>query len=166
MWRPFSKRGLAVAALALTTGLGVFADAALADEHQKFPAGEACDFGLTVDIAGGIKPVRTFVDANGNTVRTLQTGVGNQLTFTNVATNATIALPANGAVTKTVVNADGSQTVTLTGHNVLILFPTDVPAGPSTTLYVGRVVFTVDRDGVFTLKSTSGTAMDICAALS
>jgi len=29
------------------------------------------------------------------------------------------------------------------GHNVLILFPSDVPAGPSTTLYVGRVVFTV-----------------------
>jgi hypothetical protein len=48
---------------------------------------------------------------------------------------------------------------------VLILFPTDVPAGPSTTLYVGRVVFTVVGD-VFTLRSTSGTATDICAALS
>lgn len=63
-------------------------------------------------------------------------------------------------------NADGSQTVTLTGHNILILFPTDVPAGPSTTLYVGRVVFTVDANGVTTLKSTSGTATDICAAVS
>jgi hypothetical protein len=56
--------------------------------------------------------------------------------------------------------------VTLTGHNVLFLFPTDVPAGPSTTLYVGRVVFHVDTEGVFTLQSTNGTATDICAALS
>jgi hypothetical protein len=30
----------------------------------------------------------------------------------------------------------------------------------------GRVVFTVDVAGVFTLVSTSGTATDICAALS
>ena len=64
------------------------------------------------------------------------------------------------------VNADGSQRVTLTGHNVLILFPSDVPAGPSTTLYVGRVVFTVDVNGIFTLVSTSGTSTDLCAALS
>jgi hypothetical protein len=31
---------------------------------------------------------------------------------------------------------------------VLILYPTDVPAGPSTTLNVGRVVFTIDTQGV------------------
>ena len=66
----------------------------------------------------------------------------------------------------TVVNAGGSQTVTLTGNNVLIMFPSDVPAGPSTTLYVGRVVYTVDAGGVFTLVSTSGRATDLCAALS
>ena len=56
--------------------------------------------------------------------------------------------------------------MTATGHNVLILFPSDVPAGPSTTLYVGRVVYTIGTDGVFTLVSTRGTATDICAALS
>ena len=56
--------------------------------------------------------------------------------------------------------------MTLTGHNVLILFPSDVPAGPSTTLYVGRVVFTADVNGIFTLVSTSGTSTDLCAALS
>jgi len=50
---------------------------------------------------------------------------------------------------------------------VIILFPTDVPAGPSTTLYVGSVVYTVDRaSGVFTVKTHSGTTTDICAALS
>ena len=161
------KRRWVVAALASTTVFAVSTNAAIAAEHDVvIPAGTACDFDLAIDIAGGDQRVeRTFVDANGNPVRTLSAGVGSQLTFTNLSTNATIALPANGAVTNTLFNADGSQTVTLTGHNVLILFPTDVPAGPSTTLYVGRVVFTVGVDGVFTLKSTSGTSTDICAAL-
>jgi len=168
MWRSLSKRRSAVAAFALTTVFAVCAGAAVAAEHDVvFPAGTACDFDLAIDIAGGDQRVeRTFVDADGNPVRTLSAGVGSQLTFTNLSTNATTALPANGAVTNTVFNADGSQTVTTTGHNVLILFSTDVPAGPSTTLYVGRVVFTVGVDGVFTLKSTSGRKMDICAALS
>jgi hypothetical protein len=167
MWRSFSKRMSVVAALASTTVFAVSANAAIAAEHdQVFPAGIACDFELAVDIAGSDQHEHTFVDANGNPVRMLSAGVGSQLTFTNLSNDATIALPANGAVTNTVFNADGSQTVTVTGHNVLILFPTDVPAGPSTTLYVGRVVFTVGVDGVFTLQSTSGTATDICAALS
>jgi hypothetical protein len=41
-----------------------------------------------------------------------------------------------------------------------------VPAGPSTTLYVGRVAFTVGAGGAFTVVSTSGKATGICAALS
>ena len=53
------------------------------------------------------------------------------------------------------------------GHLVLIMFPSDVPAGPSTTLYVGRVVFDVDNaTGVFTLREARGNATDLCAALS
>ncbi|MFN8490788.1 MAG: hypothetical protein U0350_24565 [Caldilineaceae bacterium] len=49
---------------------------------------------------------------------------------------------------------------------MIILFPTDVPAGPSTTQYVGQVVYTVDAAGVFTLQQVSGQTTDICAALS
>jgi hypothetical protein len=165
MWRSFSKRVSVTAAVASTAALAVLPGAAAAAD-LTFPAGVACDFELALDVAGGDQHEHTFVDANGNTVRILSAGVGSQLTFTNLSNDATIALPSNGSVTNTVFNADGSQTVTVTGHNVLILFPTDVPAGPSTTLYVGRVVFTVGVDGVFTLKSTSGTATDICAALS
>jgi hypothetical protein len=167
MWTLFSKRTSAAAVVTLTAALAVSADAVAAEHDVVFPAGEACEYELALDIAGGDKRVeRTFVDADGNPVRMLSAGVGAQLTFTNLANDATIALPANGAVAHTVLNADGSQTVTTTGHNVLILFPTDVPAGPSTTLYVGRVVFTIDAAAVFTLQSTSGTARDICAALS
>ena len=168
MWRSISKRMSVAAAVASAGVLALSADAALAAPvHLEFPAGTACTFGLAVDGAGGDHQVtREFADADGNIVRMLSAGRGFQLTFTNLSSGAKLALPANGAVTHTVVNADGSQTVTTTGHNVLILFPTDVPAGPSTTLYVGRVVFTVSVDGVFTLVSTSGTATDICAALS
>ena len=47
------------------------------------------------------------------------------------------------------------------------MFPTDVPPGPSTTLYVGQVVFTFDNEtGFTTVQENEGTATDLCAALS
>jgi len=94
-------------------------------------------------------------------------GKGFNLTFTNLSTGKSLTLDSNGSVQIKKDNGDGTQTVTNLGHNVIILFPTDVPAGPSTTLYVGSVVYTVDRaSGVFTVKTHSGTTTDICAALS
>ena len=131
------------------------------------PAGVACaGFGLRVEIWGNPNRVyRQFIDDNGNIVRQLSAGKGNTLAFTNLLTGKQLWLQPNGAVEHVVLNPDGSYTSTDTGHNVLVLFPTDVPAGPSTTLYVGRVVFAVDTTGVFTLQSVSGTSTDICAAL-
>jgi hypothetical protein len=128
-------------------------------------AGIACDFALRVDILGGTQVQKTF-DKHG-TLRTLSAGKGSALTFTNTATGATLSLQPNGSVSRTTTpNSDGSTTVVVTGHNVLIFFPTDVPAGPSTTQYVGRVVYTVDSAEVFTLQQVSGRSTDICAALS
>ena len=134
-------------ALAVAAALALPGGAAQAQSHDAvLPAGQACSFALGIDFGGSGKRVeREFVDAEGNLVRILSAGVGSQLTFTNLS--------------------NGTQTVITTGHNVLILFPTDVPAGPSTTLYVGRVTYTVDANDVFVLQSTSGTATDICAAL-
>jgi len=106
------------------------------------PAGSACTFELRIDGSGGNQVYREFLDKNNNIVRTLTAGTGSALTFTNVGTWVT------------------------TGHNVLILFPTDTPAGPSTTLYVGRVVFTVDASFNFALQQNNGQATDICATLS
>ena len=168
MGKSVNKRMSVAVAAASMAAFAVSADAAVAASfHLEFDAGVACTFGLAVDGAGGGEGVtRTFVDADGNTVRIVTAGRGSRLTFTNLSSNETFALPATGAVTNTVVNADGSRTVTLTGNNVVILFPSDVPAGPSTTLYVGRVVYTADANGNFTLVSTSGTATDICAELS
>jgi hypothetical protein len=131
------------------------------------PAGLACaDFDLRVEIWNNPNRVfKEFKDQNGNVVRMLTAGKGSTLAFTNLLTNEKLLLRPNGAVEHIALNPDLSQTWTITGHNVLVLFPTDVPAGPSTTLYVGRVVYTVDTSGVFTLQSVSGTSTDICAAL-
>ncbi len=54
-----------------------------------------------------------------------------------------------------------------TGHNVIIMFPSDIPAGPTTVQYVGRVLLTISADGnsMFTFRQVNGTRTDICAAL-
>jgi len=130
-----------------------------------FPAGLACPFELQVDGYGaGSQVVKTFTDRHGN-VKTLTAGTGNALVFTNTDNDATYSTRANGSVTQIVSRPDGSSTIALAGHNVLFLFPTDVPAGPSTTLYVGWVVVDVDAAGVYTVRSASGSAFDICAAV-
>jgi hypothetical protein len=124
--------------------------------------GIACAFGLQIDGFAGDREIRGPTDRH-----VIMAGKGFNLTFTNLSTGKSLTLDSNGSVQIKKDNGDGTQTVTNLGHNVIILFPTDVPAGPSTTLYVGSVVYTVDRaSGVFTVKTHSGTTTDICAALS
>lgn len=131
-----------------------------------FDAGVACEtFALGVDGTPDTRKTKEYTDADGNLVQIIS-GRGSTLTFTNDSTDATVTFAGNGSVTKQTTNPDGSFTVVSTGHNVIILYPTDVPAGPSTTLHVGRVVYTATATSDFTIVSTSGTALDICAALS
>jgi hypothetical protein len=155
--------------LALAAVLGFGSPATAADPPDQvidFAAGEACDdFALRLEIRGG-QDFKEFTDKNGNVVRSLRAGKGAALTFINLSTDATFSLKANGSVTHRIFNPDGSRTEIITGHNVLILFPSDVPAGPSTTLHEGRVVFTVETGEVFTVQQVSGRTTDICAILS
>jgi hypothetical protein len=160
-----SKRCLSPA-VAFSAALGLTVPAGAADFSLDFPAGLACSFELRIDGTGGNQVYREFVDRNGVLVRSITAGTGSALTFTNVGTGAALSTRSNGAVTHISYNPDGSATYVTTGHNVLILFPTDIPAGPTTTLYVGRVVFTADRFFNFNLLGHSGTATDICAGLS
>jgi len=157
----------------LATMLGYGSPATAADPSGppdfvvEFPAGLACtDFNLLIEGWGGNRHFREFTDKNGNVVRSLDAGTGSALRFTNLSTGETFSTKSNGAVTQRRYNSDGSYTETDTGHNLLILFPTDFPAGPSTTLIVGRVVFTVDSAFNFTVQDVSGRTIDICATLS
>ena len=160
-----SWKHLLATALAAGALIGTAVQPAAAEE-PLFPAGVACSFALDIAAVDDRK-VHDFVDVNGNAV-TLTTGLAGPTTFTNADSGATLTLPARGTAWRQVTSPDGSTTrFTTSGHFVLVLFPSDVPAGPSTTLYVGRVVFTIDNHtGVFTLEETRGTATDLCAALS
>jgi hypothetical protein len=160
-------RCLLACMLAVVLGYGSPAIAADPPDFTiDFPAGLACNFDLRIEGFGGNRHLKEFKDENGNLVRSLEAGTGSALRFTNLTTGETFSTKSNGAVAHKRYNPDGSYTETDTGHNVLILFPTDVPAGPSTTLIVGRVVFTVDTNQVFTLLDVSGRTTDICAVLS
>jgi hypothetical protein len=85
------------------------------------------------------------------------------LTFS--ANGKSVSFPSSGAVTISQTKQDGSSTLELMGHNVVFLFPSDKPAGPSTTLIVGREVIHVDSAGNFDVVSVSGRQTDICALL-
>jgi hypothetical protein len=152
-------------ALALAVGTPAPVAAAAPDFSFDLDPGVACAFALGVEGTGDKRIMREFTDRNGNPVRTLAAGKGFTLTFTNLSTGKSLTLPSSGSVQRTTVNSDGTSTVVSTGHNVLILFETDIRAGPSTTLYVGQLIYTVDASGVFTLQSTSGRATDLCALL-
>lgn len=135
---------------------------------EDYPAGFACrDFDLRIEIAGAPRGTsKDFYDKNGNLVRFHAAGRGNALTFINLNTGASLPLKMNGYSVTVVFNADGTLRAKSLGHVVLIMWPTDVPAGPSTTLYVGQIVYSVDSVGIWTLESSRGNSTDICAALS
>ena len=150
------KRVVAVALIASATVLGTVEAAAAQTTTTNFEAGVACEFPLTLVGSEDTRTLHELTDADGNAV-TLLTGRGSAVTLTNDDTGASLALQANGAPWRIVNRPDGTSTYTTMGHLVLIMFPSDVPAGPSTTLYVGRVVFDVDNaTGVFTLREARG----------
>ena len=166
---PISSKGLltAGAMLALLGPVGPSTALAGPDFTINLPAPLACaNFDLRIEGTENPNRVyREFYDKSGNLVRYISAGKGNDLTVINLFTGARMTLKANGSVEKTHISPDGTRTSTAMGHNLIIFFPTDNPPGPSTTLYVGRVVWTVDTSGVWTLVSTAGDSTDICAEL-
>lgn len=164
-----NRRASVLAALTSLALVAAMAGPAAAADDPTFefdlPAGLACaDLDLHVAGFGDGAPVTRTFDGRAGMVLSLAAGPGYALTFTNASTGATYSLPSNGAVNWTAAAADGSAQMRLMGHNVVILFPAD--GGPSTTLYAGRVVIDVAADGVWTVRAATGSATDICAALS
>ncbi len=168
MKRTLALRSLVVVMLA--TVLGVATGGVANAESIELPAGVGCEFALTVTFEGQNVNMHVFTTDDGTT-KVLLAGKGNDLTFTNADTDESLFFKSLGYRETTVRNplppeGDGSGTTTSSGTMGLILFPTDSPAGPSTILIQGRLVydFTVNND--FTVKSVSGHVTDICAALS
>ena len=134
----------------------------------ELPPGVACDFPLGINI--GVpehRVMKTFYDKEGNPVRFLQAGEGNLLEFGNLDSGSTISLKTGGSVAQIIPNSDGSETWINTGHNVVVFFPSDVPAGPATTLYIGKLVFRLNpsENMIDGIESFSGKSTDICAVL-
>jgi hypothetical protein len=150
-----------VAALIAALVAGASPAPAAEDFQITLPAGTACPgFAVSIAGSGGNSSVNTV--GNG---RTITTGTGSGLVFTNLVTQDTFSLKSNGAPGQSMTDGE-SQIVTSEGHHVIILFATDTPPGPSTTLVVGRLVYTVDAAGNFVVQSVHGKTTDICAELS
>lgn len=161
---------LGVGAPALALGL-LGAASAHADTTSTFPCGQACQNStVSVTSADNAKNrTKTFTSKDG-TVRTQTTGKGPDLTFFNPNDpSVTVPLKGNGSNTRTVTNPDGTSTLTVTGHNVVVLFPTDTQVngdpGPATQLVTGRAVINIDASGNWTTVSQNGNVTDICAQL-
>jgi hypothetical protein len=155
--------------VALSTSLTLpnpaFAQMPLPDPLD-LPKGLACpSFDLQIRGLETRTPKRKILDEAGNVVLSITAGKGNDLTFKNLNSGSTYHLKANGSVAKAVLNPDGSTTYTNTGHNGLIMFPSDVPPGPSTIIYTGRMIYTVDANGTFFFQGSSGKQLDICTIL-
>ena len=141
------------------------------DFSITFPAGLTCPFELKIDgwFGNDNRAELTFKEDKNGYVRSISAGKGSTLRYTNTSNQKTMSTKANGSVFHTLTYlADGSQLWSLTGHNVLLMFPTDFPPGPTTTLYTGQVTYTVApaaMGGYATVLSSSGKAFDICGAL-
>ena len=165
------KRMAAVVASA--TLLGGMADAAAADNSHDvtFMAGEVCaDFGVGLDFGDESRSLHEFTDATGTPVRAILAGRAGSVTLTRLNpdgtdTDITFTVKGKGSMWNIVYNSDGSQTITTNGNLVFFIFPTDVPPGPSSTLYIGQVKF-IQSGTVSHVLSHTGTTTDLCAALS
>ena len=169
-----NSRHFAALLLAASFGLGTSASAGPPptatgepDFSVEFPAGWACsNFGVKIDIWEGDAATRHVKDRNG-VIRAVLAGGGGAFRYTNLLSGKTTTSKAGGvSQIVTVYAADGTQKITINGHALIVWFPSDIPAGPWTSYYTGKVVYTLSPDYVGTLQSLNGNSVDICTELS
>jgi hypothetical protein len=143
----------------------VAAQPASAQGHDiVLPAGIGCDFELALDNIEGPPLRREFTDRNGNKVRVFA-GKSGAVIYTNTETGESVSFQSRGTRLRETTDATGTLLLEYSGHVGLVLFPTDEPAGPSTTQISGRLVLTVESSGVTTVQKVQGQQIDICARL-
>ena len=168
-----ARLAAAIAALAATTLAPLPATAGTPtdsppDYTSEFMAGYACrDFGLRIDVWEGKSRSKDVRDGHGR-LRTIGVSRGGAFRYTNMVTGKqAMSYPQGSVQLTTTYEADGSQKVAFLGSLLLIWFPTDIPAGPSTVFYdPGHVVYTLSPEGVGTLLRSQGRTTDVCAELS
>ena len=181
-----TKRALTPLAVAGALVLTCVPPASAADFSLTLPEGMACEeFAVRLDVDAADRVTRQIPDKKG-LERYITAGRGHILTFTRVEPDGTdsesVTVTTGGSVQHETVNDDGTRTVKATGKNVVILFPTDKPKGPSTVLYTGQVTYTYIPGGGPQIPGTDpvdnlhfdqnvsltskGKQRDICAELS
>jgi len=136
------------------------------DLHIDLKAGLACPgFPVHVDLTGSQTRTKTFTNKAGKTVRTIESGNGYVRTYINSDTGKKVVFPSKHFTADTTFDKNGLGTVVSTGRFGIIMFPTDVPAGPSTTEYKGRVVYKITPTSDITIKNVQAKTIDVCAML-
>jgi hypothetical protein len=159
----------ALVSAALLAGLTLLAPPAANAEEIYGPFPACPDFDVSLSFSGGNQGLRVTRVHDG-VIYTVTSGSGTTITFYAVDKKGNIlksvTFDTKASVTKTATSG-GNTTYQINGFGTLLLFPTDQPGGPSTTVYNGTVTFTFDATN--TLVSTvlnKGRQFDICAALS
>ena len=136
------------------------------DFSITFDAGLACPgFPLTIDGSGAKLSVREFTDDDG-LLHAVYAGKGYNFRLTNATSGKSVFQKSQGAQQENIFYPDGSLKQTDNGAVLLVMFPTDIPAGPSTRYINGHTVLNIASDGVGTLEPLRGHVRDICAELS
>lgn len=159
----------AVLATAILAASFVAPPANAAPEWEDFGppdgAGIACeDFPLQIQIRGVGKEPRELPYTDG-TLRWQVAGKDVDYRFVNTLTGATYTL-TRAASRLSVTGEEGASVFTITGTGWVVLFPTDIPEGPSTTVFSGKLVVKEGPAGVFTVTQWTGKKVDVCAAIS
>lgn len=172
MTGPTSHR-LAPAALLATAVLGASLTtlpAHAASDWEDFgppdPAGVACaGFPVQIQARGVGKEPRELPTRDG-TLRWQVAGKDADYRFVNVNEPAKTYTLTRAAYRMSERTVQGSYVLTINGTGWLVLFPEDVPNGPSTTVFSGTMVLTEGADGVFRVTKWTGRKVDVCAAIS
>ena len=122
---------------------------------------DQCDFPVLAHVHGS-ETITTYTDASGVPVKQIYTFPGNQMTFTNLESGASVTVMATGA---TVVRAaaDGGVSVQITGHGPFAPHP--LSGEPGIWYLSGRARATFDADGVLTSAVVTGGLDDLCPRL-
>jgi hypothetical protein len=130
------------------------------------PEGQGCrDFALGLDNIA-FPPTRKSTTVNGTEVILLASGKSGAITYTNIESGESVAFSSRGTLLKETSLGGTKVLQEFSGNVGLVLFPTDVPAGPRTIQLNGRLVAEFDKaTNATVVRKLVGHQIDICTRL-